>query len=581
MGWRDWFGIGRRAATAAEERAASLAQFPYMSDLLMAPDTSGVVVTERTALNVSAYWNGIDIISSQVAKSPLCVYKRLPNDDREKATAYPVYKVIHDQPNEYMSAFVFWQTLMAHVLTWGNAYAEIEWDQALRPKALWPITPDRIYPVWKDGELVYLYFGTQTTYNMTDLGYDLTAGTKLPPGKAIASEDVLHVPGLGFDGIRGYSVVHMARRTLGLAIAEETFGASFFGNGAWPGLVLEHPKTLSLAAQERLIATVEARHRGADKGSRTTVLEEGMKANKIGIPPDDAQFLESREFQVVEIARWLNLPPHKLKHKYGERPGGNLEAAQIEFLTDTLDPWLTRIAQECSRKLIPTSQRGTYYCEHIPDAVLRLSAESKVAVYKAYVDMGVMSPETVAQKENLPPPPKPKPAPVPTSPPPATSPPENAPPPASATPPPAANDQGGDQGQRMRTALRALSVAQTRRFARREIERARKAAKIGPQALALWVDQFYASQTHTLEEILAEVVAVELARGNGGDPLEVARKLAAEYVERSKTHFLDLPAADLGAKLEAIAHKWETDRANEVANRIEGLSAHGGNGHVA
>lgn len=578
MSWRDWLPW-ERTQTPAEERALTLGQLPYLAQLL-SMDTTGVYVTERMALNISAYWNGVDVISSQVASLPRLVYRRTANESRERANGYPAYKVMHDAPNDYMTPFVFWQTLMAHVLTWGNAYAEIEWDQALRPKALWPILPSEINPEMQKGELIYVYKGHASNFDGM-----AQPGPELKPGKTIKPEDIIHVPGLGYDGIRGYSVVSMARRSLGLSIATETFGASFFGNGAWPGIVLEHPKTLSLQAQERLIATFEQRSRTAQNAHRTHVLEEGMKASKIGIPPDDAQFLQTREFQIVEIARWLNIPPHKLKHKYGERPGGNLEAGQIEFLTDTLGPWLVRIEQECTRKLIPDSQRGTYYIEHLSDAVLRMSAETRAAIYKTYVDMGVMTLDYVAQKENLPPPPPKK------EPPPMPPPPSPIPPPApQETPPPSepAADSGtaASSSDRMAATLRALCIAQVARFTRREADKAQKAVGGTVKGFAAWVAQFYSRQSAAiLESYLVHPIALQLIpQGREVDVPLVARRLAEEYIERSRRELLALlgePHGRLIALVERTMEDWEANRPAQLADKIAALGPQEETSHAA
>ena len=522
MGWRDWF---RRP----EKRSITLADFPALASILSGTSSAGMVVTEHTAFQVRAFFQGVGIVSVWPGILPLVTYRRVADDERERATSLPAYRLLHDAPNPYTMPIVFWQTIMAHALTWGNGYAEIEFDKADRPKALWNVTPDKIEPVVDGGRLSYRYANSRT----------------------IPATDILHIPGLGFDGIKGYSVISMARRSLGTAMAAEEFGASFFGNGAWPGVVLEHPGKLSPEAQNRLVASVELRHQGAQKSNRTMVAEEGMKVKKIGIPPDDAQFLETREFGVADVAGWLNLSPHMLGHRPGEWPGGTPEAADRHFFTHTLQPWLVRIQQECNRKLLPTG--GTYYTEHLPEALLRMSPEAKAQNYKLYFEMGVLTAEQIARKENLPKPePKPEPTPAP------------APAPMMEEP-------------KARAAFRALMVDVAERFVRREADRARRASKKGPDGFASWVESFYGVEVESLASHLAPVVTITTLR-RGYDPPRVeeeARAIALAHVERSREELLDLRKDDLESQVERLTKRWEKDRPLEMADRIAALDAAG------
>ena len=510
-----------------EARSITLADFPQA--LLNPPTAAGVAVTEATALNFSAYFNGVDIISSQVAALPRIPYRRLDGGARERVSGLPLSRVL-DQPNPMMTDFVFWQTLVAHMLTWGNAYAEIEFDKALRPIALWPVTPDKITPTVVGNRVAYKYAGRE---------------------QPIASEDILHFPGLGFDGLKGYSVVTMARQSIGLGVAAERYGGSFFGGGAWPGILLEHPKTLTKEAKERIEVGWARLHQGPDRAHATAILEEGMKANKLGIPPDDAQFLQTREFQVVEIARWLNLPVRKLKVGGGTAPT-TPESGQIEFLTDTLRPWLVRIEQECGRKLIIPAQRSTYYVEHLVDAILRADSASRMQSYKALFDMGAIDAELIAEKENLP---KPKPKPAPAAP--------VAPPAGSAPPPPPA---------RMLAADRANLMDAAGRFVRREAIAARRASKKGPEAFSAWADEFYRDEVGMLRGFLVPAVRLSLAcRGLEGDADGVSAALAKGYIERSKEDLLGLPVKDLEARADALVSRWETGRPAELVEQFLAL----------
>jgi HK97 family phage portal protein len=528
LGLSEWM-----RSQPVQKRAITLSDFPWLQERWgeIGINSSGASVTEESALTFSAYWNAVDIIASSVASLPRITYRRLSDVDTERATAHPAYRVLHDAPNPRMTPFVFWQTFVGHILTWGNGYAEIEFDRALRPIALWPIAPRDIAPKVVRGKLVYLFRGRDE----------------------IPASDIFHVPGLGFDGLIGYSVVGMARKSIGLALATEQFGASFFGQGAWPGVVAETDQVLKdPAVRDRIRDSWNALHQGPDKAHRLAVLEGGLKLNKLTIPPDDAQFLETRQLQIEEIARWLNIPPHKLKLKVGERPGGNLESSQIEFLTDCLRPWLIRVEQEANRKLMSPPN----YCEHLVDAILRADSATRRDSYKAYFEMGVLDAEQIAKLENLP---KPKPRP------------DLAPAPA-----PAADKQDG--GARMLAAQRALTMSTVHSFVKIESNEARRAAKKGPEQFQSWVAQFYQRKGDVLRSLLSPLVEHQLARlGVTGDAGAMAGVLAGDYLERSRDDLLDLRAADLEGEVQRLVERWQLMRPVEMADMVSALGAGGGN----
>lgn len=539
-----------RAAPAT--RAITLSDFPQLASFLAPGQAAGVAVTEQTALNYSAWWNGVDIISSQVAVRPRILYRRLDDDSRERAKTHPVYRLLHDEPNEYMTPFVFWQTLMYHVLTWGNGYAEIEYDNALRPIALWPIVPGTIEPKMVRGRLQYV---------------QPAGGVPLEP------EDILHIPGLGYDGLRGYSVLSMARASLGLGMAAERYGASFFGGGAWPGLVLEHPGRLDEDQRKRITDSLHTQHGGPDRAHKALVLEQGMKVEKVGIPPNDAQFLETREFQVVEVARWFNLPPHKLKYKSGERPGGNIESEMIEFETDTLLPWFVRVEQELSRKLVAKSQRSTFYVEHLVDARSRaIPTEARYRVYGMARQWGILNVNEIRRKENengIGPdgdrylePENMHEAGEP-DPPPAELPPAPALPALPPAPDPAA------ASARTQAARRALLVDAVGRFVRRESAAARKASRKGPKAFQASVQEFYEDAPGVLTGFLEPAVRFLWdAQGRTGDPRVLVQGLQGAFLERSRDELLGLRASDLEAEVERRTARWELQRPVELADQI-------------
>ena len=551
MSLLDWLPWRR------EKRMLTLAQWSSLG-LLEYPSAAGVSVTERTALTLPAYWAGVNLIANAIAKLPRKVYRRMPDGSRQEAEKHPVGWLLQDEPSEYSTPLVFWRTLMAHVLTWGNGYAEIERDGASRPIALLTIPPDRIEPVMEGANLVYVF----------------NSKVRIP------KKDILHIPGLGFDGVKGYSVVERARQSLGLALATERYGAAFFGNGAMPGLLLEHPGKISTEASARLKDSWNAMHQGPDRAHRTAVLEEGMKANVLTIPAKDAQLIETRQLQVLEIARLLNLNPTFLGHDVAARPGGNYEASRLDFLDNTLDPWLVAIEQECNRKLLSTQQRGEFYVEHVRNAILRTDAMTRANVQKLYVDMGAMSPEYVAKLENLPKPePKPEPAPppAPTADPPA-DPPED-------DPQDPAEDGATAQAQRtlemyartarreedrlaQRAAWRRVAVDVLARMTRLEADRARRASGQGPEKFQAWANEFYPAHEVRLREALEPVVrgwCDVRGRQDWQAPLgEVVRWL----VTTNREELLAAKAQALEADVDARASRWETERPSEAAEKI-------------
>jgi HK97 family phage portal protein len=341
--------------------------------------SSGVSVNEQTALNYSAVWAAVQRISGDVGSLPLVLYRRV-GDGKEPLRDHPTYRLLHDQPNPFMPAMVFRETLQAHALTWGNGYAEIEWRGDGRPHALWPIQPNRVTPEWTTSGVL--------RYKVANEKGDIY----------IASEDMLHVPGLGFDGTQGYGVIKMARESIGLGLAMERFGGAFFGNGATLGGTLTHPARLSPEARKNLRESFNATHQGPGRAHRLGILEEGMTYASTGVPPDDAQFLESRMFQVTEIARWFQVPPHMLAD-LTKSAFSNIEQQQIDYYTGTLRRWLVRWEQEINRKLV--LQQGTQFVEHVIDGLLRGDIESRYAAYAVGRQWGWLSADDVRAKENM------------------------------------------------------------------------------------------------------------------------------------------------------------------------------------
>jgi HK97 family phage portal protein len=235
-----------------------------------------------------------------------------------------------------------------------------------------------------------------------ELVYEIRMDREAPI--TLSRDKVLHVPGLGFDGFMGYSVVAMARKSIGLGMAMETFGATFFGNGTNPGMVVSHPGKLSGQGGSNLKDALTAAHSGLGKSHRLLLLEEGMKVEKYGIPPNDCQFLESRQFQIPEVARWFNLPPHKLKD-LTKSSFSNIEQEQISFVTDSILPWLVRLEANFNMQLLTLSDkelsgRGKLYFKHSMEGLLRGDSVSRAAFYSALFGIGVLSPNDICGLEN-------------------------------------------------------------------------------------------------------------------------------------------------------------------------------------
>jgi HK97 family phage portal protein len=344
-------------------------------------NNTGVPVTEYSALNYSALWAAVARIAGDVASLPLILYKREKDGGKSRFTDHPTYALLHDQPNPEMTSMVFRETLQAHLLTWGNAYAEIEWRGNGRPAALWPLPPDRVVVMRSPTGRV---------------AYRVTNPTR--QDVMVPAEDMLHIPGLGFDGLMGYSVIRMARESIGLGLATERFGGSFFGNGTTFGGLLKHPGKLSDAARKNLRESIEKRHQGVDRAHKFMLIEEGMDYVKLGVSPDDAQFLETRRFQIAEIARWFQMPPHKLGDL--ERATfSNIEQQEIDYVTGTLRKWLKRWEQEINRKLV--LQNGAQFAEHLVEDMLRGDIQSRYAAYAVGRQWGWLCADDIRERENM------------------------------------------------------------------------------------------------------------------------------------------------------------------------------------
>lgn len=347
---------------------------------------AGVWVSEDTALHYAPFFAGVRVIAEDVASLPLITYERLTRGKR-RATEHPLYPLLHDQPNPYMTSVSLRETLQGHALTWGDGFGYVVRNGAGDVTELWPLRPDRIKPEIKRtglGQMTLMYRYSDDVNGIH---------TMLHP------DEVLHIKGLGGDGICGYSVIGMARQSIGLGVAAEEYGSRLFANGSRPAGVLKHPKVLGPDAAKRLKDDWENMHRGLDRSHRVAILEEGLEWQTIGIPPEDAQFLETRKFQVNEMARWLRLPPHKIGDL--ERATfTNIEHQALDYVTSALRIWLVRWEQAIHTRLFTAPEREKFFAEHLVDALLRGDIKSRYEAYAIGRNWGWLSADDIAELEN-------------------------------------------------------------------------------------------------------------------------------------------------------------------------------------
>lgn len=349
---------------------------------------SGKRVNERSAMQMTAVYSCVRVLSEAVASLPLHVYRQNDKGGKEKATDHPLYFLLHDEPNPEMTSFIFRETLMTHLLLWGNAYAQVIRNGKGDVVALYPLMPNRMNVDRDDkGRLYYEYTLTQE-----DAPTMKGSTVRLDPS------DVLHIPGLGFDGLVGYSPIAMAKNAIGLGLATEEFGSKFFANGAAPSGVLEHPGVLKDPGKIRDSWTQT--FGGSGNSNKIAVLEEGMKYTPVSISPEQAQFLETRKFQITEIARIFRVPPHMIGD-LEKSTFSNIEQQSLEFVKYTLDPWVSRWEQAIVRSLLRPEEKKTYFVKFNLDGLLRGDYQSRMNGYAVGINNGFMCPNDVRELENL------------------------------------------------------------------------------------------------------------------------------------------------------------------------------------
>jgi HK97 family phage portal protein len=343
---------------------------------------SGESVNEASALTYSAVWDAVGQISGAISTLPLHL---LRNDQKKtsQATEKRLFRVMHSEFNKYMTAQIGREVMTSHILTWGNCYAEKVYNGYGDIIELWPITPNRVRMEMHEGELIY-----QIRVDNQDI--------------PLKRDQILHIPGMGFDGFQGYSVISMARKSIGLGMAMETFGSMYFGNGTHPGVIVSHPMKMDPVSKKNLQDALGQSYSGLGQSHRLMLLEEGMKIENIGVPPEDSQFLESRTFQISDIARWFHIPVHKLKN-LERATNNNIESEQISWVVDTLLPLCIRFEQCYDQQMLSENEkvRQFLYFRHNLDGQMRGNSKDRAEYYKTMTSIGGMTINDVRGKEGF------------------------------------------------------------------------------------------------------------------------------------------------------------------------------------
>lgn len=376
---RAWLGLERRALDDADPALASLTGGLRTS--------SGEPVTPDRAVGLTAVWACVTLIAGTLAALPLLLYRRLPDETRERAVDHPLFAVLHQRPNPVQNLVAFWEAMIVALLLRGNAYATFTRDDEGRVRALWYLHPDRVRPeVLRSGRLRY--------------------HVATPEGRPqiLPQEQMLHVVGpLSDDGYTGRSVIATFRETLGLGLAAERYGAEFFANAATPRGVLTTPGRLSDHGAARLRAAVDEAHAARGRRHKTLILEEGVTFQPIGIKHDDAQFVELRRFTTEEVARIFGVPPHMIGGDVkGSMTYSNSELEALRLLKHTLAPWMARLTSAIEFACLTSAERRTLYVEYLPDALLATDTAGRYQAYRLALEAGFLTVEEVRRRENLP-----------------------------------------------------------------------------------------------------------------------------------------------------------------------------------
>tara|TARA_R110000824_G_C15133324_1_gene669237 strand:+ start:127 stop:1320 length:1194 start_codon:yes stop_codon:yes gene_type:complete len=370
MGLLDFFKSEKRNNNATNN---------FLSQQYGIQANSGVTVDENSALNFSAVWACVRVISESVASLPIGVFKEEENGTRKLDKSSPIYSLLAYEPNSYMTSFIWRESLMNNLLIHGNSYFKIKRDSALRPIELIYLNPEDVNPIKVDDVIYY----DVKNYN-----------------NPIAQYDMLHFVGMGYDGVKGKSVLTVHADTIGLSLGANVTATSYFGNSTAIAGVLKHPGKLSEEAASRLRTSWNNNYAGPYQSNKTAILEEGIDFKPISIPASDRQLLDSRLFQVQEIARIFRVPPH-LIGDLSKANYNSMEQLSIEFVRTTLRPYLVNIESELNRKLFRESERGLYYTKMSVEGLLRGDSQARADYYQTMLQNGVFSINEVRRFEDM------------------------------------------------------------------------------------------------------------------------------------------------------------------------------------
>lgn len=355
---------------------------------------TGRAVNEQSALGVSAVYSCVRVLADSVAALPLLLYQRQARG-KARAVDHPLYRVLHEEPNPWMTPYQLKETLMGHVLLWGNAYAQIVRDFRGRVIALWPLRPQDMVKIERaaDGSLLY-------TYRLPNRAVAGPLDTPASDLTVLAQQEVFHLRGLSPDGVRGYSPIALHREALGLAMAAEEFGARFFSNSAIPEGVLQAKTRLSDTALKHIGESWRVAHQGLSEAHRVAILEEGVEWKATSLPPGDLQFIEGRQFQLTEISRIFRVPPHKISD-LNRATYSNVDKQEQQFKGDSLEPWLVRIEEQISLALLSPVERRDLFAEFLMDAQWRADIRTRYEAYARGKQWGWLSTNDIREFENL------------------------------------------------------------------------------------------------------------------------------------------------------------------------------------
>lgn len=348
-----------------------------------APVLSGTYVTPETALGLAAVYAAVNLISGDIATLPCNVYQRLAHGGRKIDWKHPVQSLLAYGPNDDVDVFRWWQSTVSHVLTRGNGYSEIVRDKAGNPVAFHLLHPMKVKAEY--GE-------------KGGLRYELLNNASNASNPKLIAENVLHFAGMGFNGIQGYSPITVARQTVGLGLAVEQFGAAFFGNSAIPKGMFKTSKKLGPGAADNFRRTVNQVHQGSQSAHQFLMLSDGWEWVQTQFSAEDAQFLSTRQFQVKEIARLYNLPPHKLSD-YSESHLANVEEASLDYISMTLVRWVRMLEAQLNHKLLRSDERRTHCIAFDLTALMRGNTDARTKYYQGMRNMGCFSADDILLAE--------------------------------------------------------------------------------------------------------------------------------------------------------------------------------------